>query len=543
MNETIEQTQVKTGARHGMVALDSQGEARRNRLLRRVDWRFLAGVPHPKKALVQAGRGTLTQALGLVAEQVLALDEAGPESAGLAALINPSQADLECAWQALEPGGSLYLEEYLPIPGRVRALRRNLADLGFRVEGSYWPWPWPERAAPAFWLHLEAPGAIRYFLNNRPPARGLVGRGLRAGLQFAWRLGQRLELLAPLCMVAHKPAPSGSDKGLPATSLSARAQEWRLDPDGTGLDWLLLTGGLHSTNKVTGLVFPRGESTPRYVVKMPRREEVSLSSLEHEAEVLRVLQSRRVHPLPGVPQLISLKTQNDFPVLVETYLAGTPLYTVMQPERLPELAHQASRWLLNLVEPGPPQAPETWWDRLAAPVLDDFERGYAAVGGVPILAAARKELDRLGPLPLATEHRDFSPWNIFVTPSGALTVLDWEGAEPDGLPFSDLLYFLTYLTFFAEGALESGTTREAYRRMLDPQTQPGRLASTCIEEYCRATGLDKNVLRPLRLLTWMRHAGLERTLIANSSSGEPETRLLERGLYLALLQVELEMMA
>ena len=538
MSKQVDQTFGDTGNRHGMVALHGEGEAQRNRLLRRVDWRFLAGKPNPRCAMVQ-GDGMLAEALELVSGEVCITYAATPGSADLVALINPNQAELERAWQAMEPGGALYGEWYVPLPGRPMVLQRRLEQVGFLVAGSYWPWPWPERATTAFWLPLEAPGALHFFLKNRPPAQSLISKALRPALQLAWRAGQKTGMLAPVCMVAHKPLASGETR-LPPGSLAARATSWGLAEPGESLSWLLLTGGLHSTNKVTSLVFQDGESEPSYVIKMPRRE-LSLPSLEREATALHVIHSNHAQPLPGVPELVFLDSEEGFPAIGETYLAGAPLYTHIQPERVEDLAHQATRWLLELVESGPPQPPDFWWGRLVGPMLDEFIQGYAAVGGREVLEAARPEIDRLGSLPLAVEHGDFSPWNIFLTTSGDLSVLDWEGAEPRGMPLSDLVYFLAYLTFFAEGALETGTAPDAYRRLLDPDSRMGAIAKDCFREYCAGAGLPVEALRPLRLLTWLRRAVLEHRLIDNSSTDSPEPQLLGRGLNWSLLRTELEM--
>jgi hypothetical protein len=241
-----------------------------------------------------------------------------------------------------------------------------------------------------------------------------------------------------------------------------------------------------------------------------------------------------------VPELVFLNTDSGFPAIGETHLSGVPLYSTMQTMGLEHLAQQATRWLLELVRPDSLQQREAWWDRLVAPVLDEFIQAYAEVGGKEIFHAVRPELDLLGPLPVAVEHGDFSPWNVFLTPLGGLSVLDWEGAEPKGLPFSDLLYFLTYLTFFDEGALESGTAPSAYRRMLDPQTVMGSIAAACVQEYRSRIGISEGVLRPLRLLTWIRYAVQEHKLVDNSTAGTPDPQLLQRGLYLSLLRTELE---
>jgi hypothetical protein len=523
---------------HGMVALEGEGEARRNQLLRRVDWRFLAGKPQPRCSLVQ-GEGILAEALRLVSGQVV-LTGSFQDSADLAALVNPGKQDIKRAYDSLEPGGVLYVEWYRPQPGGLERLKRRLRDGGFLPAGSYWPWPWPERAAPAFWLPLDSPGGLRYFLDNRPPAPSAWKGLARQGIQTAWQAAYRAGLLAPVCLVAHKPVTAGSQPGPPAESLADRSVGWGLSQDGSDLDWLLLTGGLHSTNKVTGLVFRKGQRTPAYVIKMPRRS-LSIPSLEREADLLERVHSRLEQPVEGIPQLVFLDSRGDFPAIGETHLPGAPLYTVMQPDRLGSLALQASHWLVQLVDSGPPQPQSSWWDQLVVPVLDGFEQGYRTVGGESLARAAQKILVKLGPLPRAVEHRDFSPWNIFLSPDGSLSVLDWEGAEPEGLPFGDLIYFLSYWTFFAEKTLDSGQGPASYRRMLVGESPMGKIADACIEEYQQQTGLPSESLRPLRLLTWLRHAVLERKLIENSTSCEPDPELLRNGLFLLLVKTELEL--
>jgi hypothetical protein len=637
-------------APHGMAALRGEGEAQHNRLLRRVDWRFLAGKPQPRCSLVPGG-GMLAEALALVSGQVMRQDD-GSTGADLAALVNPTEEDLLRTFGSLEPGGVFYGEWYKPRIGGISRLKDSLAEIGFLPAGAYWPWPWPQQRTPAFWLPLEARGALRYFLSSRPPVYSAKDKVMRLGLKLAWQAAYRGGLLLPVCIVAHKPYMTRSLPVLPPGSLQRRARGWGLAGSEEELDWLLLTGGLHSTNKVTGLVFRQGEDVPAYVVKMPRRR-LSLPSLEREARLLEAVHSRldqaggnsagdaplnshfqlfheegdggadaeslnsaavadnpgpdasegtengtaldggaglddsqeaensaavggdagpddslemnsaddpetssawsdSTHiykpglPEPGtaapvgIPRLLFFNRKGSFPAIGQTHLAGVPLYTVMQPDRLEPLARQAAGWLVQLAG-REAQAQEAYWERLVEPVLESFEQGYAVVGAAPLVNFARTELEKLGPLPPAVEHRDYSPWNIFLAPGGGLVVLDWEGAEPDGLPFSDLVYFLAYWTFFADKSLDSGGAPDSYRQMLDPGTPMGAIAAACTQSYCQEVGLPEESLRPLRLLTWLRHAVQERTLIENSSAGEVDPDLLKNALFLSLLKVELEL--
>src|SRR5436190_718658 len=97
-----------------------------------------------------------------------------------------------------------------------------------------------------------------------------------------------------------------------------------------------------------------------------------------------------------------------------------------------------------------------------------------------MIRETRARLAALGDLPLVCEQRDFSPWNVLIAADGALVVLDWESAETEGLPGMDLIYFLAYLAFFLDGAMESGRFRESYRAALDPATFTGAVQAECL---------------------------------------------------------------
>lgn len=54
-----------------------------------------------------------------------------------------------------------------------------------------------------------------------------------------------------------------------------------------------------------------------------------------------------------------------------------------------------------------------------------------------VLARSLEMLDCDAPLPAFVEHRDFAPWNLKWIGIGVLGLLDWEWAEPVGLPWQD----------------------------------------------------------------------------------------------------------
>jgi hypothetical protein len=138
------------------------------------------------------------------------------------------------------------------------------------------------------------------------------------------------------------------------------------------------------------------------------------------------------------------------------------------------------------------------------------------------------------------EHRDFSPWNVLLDSKGELVVLDWESAELHGLPCLDLVYFLTFLSFFIDGAMDSGLYLDSFRSQLDPDSFTGRVVEECQQRYINSVGLDRAVLPPLRLFAWTFHSLSEYKRLSEDKSGRLESEDLQRSLFLQLWREELE---
>jgi aminoglycoside phosphotransferase (APT) family kinase protein len=128
---------------------------------------------------------------------------------------------------------------------------------------------------------------------------------------------------------------------------------------------------------------------------------------------------------------------------------------------------------------------------------------------------------------------------LLLTPEGELGVLDWESAEPYGLPGVDLTYFLTYLVFFLDGAMKNRTYIDSYRRITDERSFTGQLWSTCQQLYIERTGLDPAALHPLRLLTWMIHSRSEARRLSEDGGGSPQPSALRHSLFYNLIVEEL----
>lgn len=401
----------------------------------------------------------------------------------------------------------------VPWPGRARRARRRAEAAGYDDVRVYWPGPLPWRL-PQFWLPLESDEATDYLLAERG-ADSLAEKALHN----LWRLVRRAGLLAPLHVVARRRGANlEGDVELPPSA-----------------PLLLLTGGRRSINKAVGLAFSAGEPKPSAAVKFARVPEAE-PGLEREARILRRLGEERPD-LAGVPHLRSKGHRAGRLAVVADVVEGRSLLGLLRPESFEEQAMQVTRLLIDLARTEVPGA--EWRRRLVEEPLSEFESQFGAVIGEPALASVRDRLAGLGELPPAPEHRDCSPWNIVITPAGEPVLLDWESAEPDGLPALDLIYFLANCAFVLDRAFESGGTRESYARLLDPAGEHGRVEQRALGEYAAALGIAPEDLRRLRLLCWIVHSRSDYRHAQLEAGGTPRLEDLRRGMFLGLVEEEL----
>jgi glycosyltransferase involved in cell wall biosynthesis len=408
-------------------------------------------------------------------------------------------------WRFLLPDAELLAHWRLPRPGGARRARRRAEAAGYTDVRVYWAGPLPHRQ-PQFWLPIEIEAATDHLLASRAP-RSATGWVLR----HFWGTLRSAGLLAPIYVVGRRPG-GPDEEGIP------------LSPS---CPLLLLTTGHRSINKAVGLAFEPGATQPAKAVKFARVPEAE-PGLEREVTVLAQLHEERP-ALAGIPSLVGEGSRNGRLAVVQEAVAGESLLDALRPESFEAMAMAVTRTLIELAKDRPRSL--DWRQRLVAEPLEWFERHFEPT--------VRSLLDGLGDLPGACEHRDCSPWNVLLTPAGDPVLLDWESAEPAGLPGLDLVYFLANCAFVLDKALESGRTRETYARLLDPATPNGRVAAAAIAEYTSALGISAADFRRLRLLTWVVHSRSDYRHLELESRSKPSAEALRGSVFLGLVEEEL----
>jgi hypothetical protein len=262
------------------------------------------------------------------------------------------------------------------------------------------------------------------------------------------------------------------------------------------------------------------------------------AGLAQEAKVLRELQSSG-RLMQGIPRLLFDGIRAGVPTLVETALIGVPLRTRLSRVTYRDLALLGTDWLVELAGRADVFPPTAWQSRLVDTAIQTFEATFGPAVDPALVRESAKLLGTLGPLPLVCEQRDFSPWNLLIGSRGELQVLDWESAEPRGLPLMDLVYFTTYLSFYVEGARTRERHLECYRDTLQPSTCTGSVVQECQERYADRVGIRQTDIGPLRLLCWMVHSRSEYQHFVTEIGGVPGPGQLRRSLFLRLWEEEL----
>lgn len=519
---------------------------------RHSDWRFLLGDLAPRRA-ISFGRDALTAQTACFAETTLTPPGArARRECSLAVADSADQETLRAAWDATTDGGTCYVEVPRSIPQPLWMLRRRFLSIGYRDVRFFLARPLSAAQAPRAWIPLDRLAAS-FAMTPEMASTSFWRHGARSARRALRFLAAHAGIAHPIIVVAHRPrarsegrAVAPEDTGASCVDLAGETpailslvrQHWdrpSLGPEPEHLSLLLTAPGERPVSKVVALVFGARRSEPRLVVKLPRSAE-ALASLTREAEALSLLRDRRP-TVVAAPRILFAQTYPGGLVLGETYLEGVPLWQRLRPRSHAALAMKMSQWAATLVDPDLSDAAAQ--ARTISSVIDDFQRCFAAVIDAGMLREACEEMATLGSLPTTFEQRDFSPWNILVNRSGQLAVVDWESAQPDGLPLLDLWYGLSYLAFYRTRAIWTGEYARAYRDLLDSSTESGVIATDAVAAYVASTKMPPSAVRPLRMLTWMLHGRSEYRQMAEDAGGPPSPAALRASTFVALWREEM----
>jgi hypothetical protein len=433
------------------------------------------------------------------------------------------QAELQ---RLLKPEGLIYLDLNGPVDYWLG--KKAMTRLARTLAASRLFWLTPLAGE----IHTAVPASdqntIDYFLHHHLYSPALKVRGFAAAERFlnkhlfASGLAQRYGAL-----VADRSRPM-ADR--PPQYLRSLAQEAGLEID--RYRWGLSARGEYSSRKVLFFLFKEGSQQPAFVVKMVRDPQFN-ARLENEARALRLLSESKLRADQTLPQLVFCGQHHGLAVVGETAIQGTPFRQRTQATAACSYGRSAVNWLIELgvatANPNAATPPE-----VAAGLQQLFSQ-FTAIYQLDHQQHAflQNQINVLGcstePFPLVFQHGDPGTWNVLATPAGQAVFLDWEAAEPQGIPLWDLFYFLRSYSVWAARLTGVRQSLTGFSQQVLKKTDLSELWLDVAAGYCRRIGLDRRLVEPLFYTCWMHRALKEATRLKQAK--------LQNGHYVSLLRL------
>jgi hypothetical protein len=279
-------------------------------------------------------------------------------------------------------------------------------------------------------------------------------------------------------------------------------------------------------------LFNSAKQQPEYVAKMTRAAALN-PRLENECHALRLLREKGVGDRETLPQVAFFGHHKELAIVGETVIEGMPFEQQTNATTDCPYARAAIDWLIDL-------GAATADVRAARPAqaaegLDQLYRRFIEIYAVPdeqraFLSAQLATIRQFeGGFPLVFQHGDPGTWNVMVTPSGRIAFLDWEAAEPAGMPLWDLFYLMRAYGVLASRRLGIRDMTEGFAEQYLHDTPISAMLVESTRRACDRIGLVSSLVAPLFYTCWMHRSLKEATRLERSN--------LERGHYISLLRM------
>jgi hypothetical protein len=262
-------------------------------------------------------------------------------------------------------------------------------------------------------------------------------------------------------------------------------------------EWLMLVSLGSIIRRNAFLLFPSGADLPVEAVKFARARGYA-AQFERDERAAAVVGAAGGAAARRAPRYIGRFQVDGYEASVESAAPGEKLSALLRRpvgrRRKLEVLDAVAAWLVEVAceTATPPDGLQAERERLECDVLPF----WAARGVDQALVTA------LPPVPATFQHSDVAEENIVVSSNGFI-VLDWEFAQPRGLPLADLVYFGVHVLRILDGHL---TLEERDRHFVDVVT--GRAKSSPIlfrwvRALVEALNIPADAVGTLVTLNWL----------------------------------------
>jgi len=295
----------------------------------------------------------------------------------------------------------------------------------------------------------------------------------------------------------------------------------------------LAARGTYNSNKVIYYLFEPSAADPDIVVKMTRVADFN-NRLEHEWDMLSEVRDRQLARAGSYPEPLFFGYHSGLAILGERAMRGQPFRTATSALVDCPVAADAIEWIVDLGcrSATGQRAATADVTRSLSQLLAIFAQIYEPDATVLrfLTDQIRSLTARASEMPIVFSHGDAGTWNVVVNAEGRTVFLDWEAAEPRGMPLWDLFYFYrsfgNWVARQRDG--ERDTARTFERTFLDASELNERLV-TAVDGYCERVGLDRDIVEPMFYTCWM-HRALRQATWAGSLQSAHFITVLQRSI-------------
>jgi hypothetical protein len=175
---------------------------------------------------------------------------------------------------------------------------------------------------------------------------------------------------------------------------------------------------------------------------------------------------------------------------------GTLLRRPGSTKRKLDVLEAVADWLIEVARETAAEAPalRPELDRLASEVL-------------PFWGASAAVAEGLERVPASFQHNDMGEDNLIVGRAGFVAV-DWEWAQPHGLPLGDLLFFACHVLRLFDGALLEEERDPHFEALVTGRAPSSPVLFRWMRRFADAVGISSEAVGPLATLSWLDHGWL-----------------------------------
>src|SRR5262249_50465353 len=118
------------------------------------------------------------------------------------------------------------------------------------------------------------------------------------------------------------------------------------------------------------------------------------------------------------------------------------------------------------------------------------------------------------PIPSVFQHGDSGFWNLLSLGKDRIGFLDWENAEPRGMPLWDFYFFWSMFCVEAGSRAGKGSRLEAFEALLLQDTRYAQRFMEIVRDYAAQVGVAESLWEPFFYLCWLHQAVKQATWTA-----------------------------